>query len=314
MVIDIETLCSIIFVLVDDWYQKQGVHLLKGKRGAKPEFSDSEVITLMLMMDFIPFPSERQFWAFIRANYLALFPRLIDRSQFNHRARGLRLVVEAFRRYWASELGVTATTQLLLDTKPVPVMGYKRSKKHSDFAGQAAYGVCKSRNMKYFGFKLVMLTTLDGTPVAFELVPADADERDAAEEMLAFVWNCDIYSDKGFLGEDWQQEQLDWHGNRIWAPKRVNQKKQNDPDCDRFLNSIRERIEGAFNEVQNTSRNLERLLAKTVVGLCTRVIAKMASHILKLVLRRSFGIDVQTFSNPAAWEPPLLGKITLHLS
>jgi hypothetical protein len=314
MVIDIETLCTIIFVLVDDWYQKQGVHLLKGKRGAKPEFSDSEVITLMLMMDFIPFPSERQFWAFIRANYLALFPRLIDRSQFNHRARGLRLVVEAFRRYWASELGVTATTQLLLDTKPVPVMGYKRSKKHSDFAGQAAYGVCKSRNMKYFGFKLVMLTTLDGTPVAFELVPADADERDAAEEMLAFVWNCDIYSDKGFLGEDWQQEQLDWHGNRIWAPKRVNQKKQNDPDCDRFLNSIRERIEGAFNEVQNTSRNLERLLAKTVVGLCTRVIAKMASHILKLVLRRSFGIDVQTFSNPAAWEPPLLGKITLHLS
>jgi hypothetical protein len=314
MVIDIETLCSIIFVLVDDWYQKQGVHLLKGKRGAKPEFSDSEVITLMLMMDFIPFPSERQFWAFIRANYLALFPRLIDRSQFNHRARGLRLVVEAFRRYWASELGVTATTQLLLDTKPVPVMGYKRSKKHSDFAGQAAYGVCKSRNMKYFGFKLVMLTTLDGTPVAFELVPADADERDAAEEMLAFVWNCDIYSDKGFLGEDCQQEQLDWHGNRIWAPKRVNQKKQNDPDCDRFLNSIRERIEGAFNEVQNTSRNLERLLAKTVVGLCTRVIAKMASHILKLVLRRSFGIDVQTFSNPAAWEPPLLGKITLHLS
>jgi len=105
MVIDIETLCSIIFVLVDDWYQKQGVHLLKGKRGAKPEFSDSEVITLMLMMDFIPFPSERQFWAFIRANYLALFPRLIDRSQFNRRARGLRLVVEAFRRYWASELG-----------------------------------------------------------------------------------------------------------------------------------------------------------------------------------------------------------------
>ena len=300
MVIDIETLCTIIFVLVDDWYQEYGVHLLKGKRGAKPEFSDSEVITLMLMMDFIPFPGERQFWAFIRANYLALFPRLIDRSQFNRRARGLRLVVESFRRYWASELGVTTTTQLLLDTKPVPVMGYKRSKKQSDFAGKAAYGVCKSRNMKYFGFKLVMLTTLDGIPVAFELVPANADERDAAEEALAFAWNCDIYSDKGFLGEDWQQEQLDWHGNRIWTPKRVNQKKQNDPEFDRFLNSIRERVEGAFNEVQNTGRNLERLLAKTVVGLCTRLIAKMTSHILKLVLRRFFGIDVQTFSTVAA--------------
>lgn len=300
MAIDIETVFTIVFVLVDDWYQTYGVHLLKGKRGAKPEFSDSEVITLMIMMDFIPFPAERQFWGFIRANYLYLFPRLIDRSQFNRRSRRLRLVVEAFRRYLVSEWGATEATVLLLDTKPIPVMGYKRSKRHSDFAGQAAYGVCKSRNMKYFGFKLVLLTTLDGIPVAFELVPANTDERDAAEEVLAFTWNSDIIGDKGFLGKDWQQDQLDWHGNRVWTSKRVNQKQQNDPEFDRWLNSVRERVEGAFNEIQNTGRNLERLLAKTVVGLGTRVIAKMTSHIVKLVLRRFYGIDVQSFSTEAA--------------
>lgn len=61
------------------------------------------------------------------------------------------------------------------------------------------------------------------------------------------------------------------------------------------MNSLRERIEGAFNEVQNTGRNLERLLRKTIIGLYTHVIAKMASHTLKLVFRRLFGIDVQTF-------------------
>jgi hypothetical protein len=58
---------------------------------------------------------------------------------------------------------------------------------------------------------------------------------------------------------------------------------------------VRERIEGAFNELQNTGRNLERLLTKTVSGLTTRVIAKVASHTLKLLLRRRFGIEVQTF-------------------
>jgi hypothetical protein len=77
--------------------------------------------------------------------------------------------------------------------------------------------------------------------------------------------------------------------------EKVNQKVQNPPGFDLWLNSIRERVEGAFNEVQNTGRNLERLLRKTVVGLITHVIAKMASHALKLVLRRFFGIDVQTF-------------------
>jgi hypothetical protein len=38
--------------------------------------------------------------------------------------------------------------------------------------------------LKYFGYKSVMLTTLDGTPYASELVPANTDERDAADEIL----------------------------------------------------------------------------------------------------------------------------------
>jgi len=97
--IPISDLLTIIFVVVDDWYKTQGARLLKGKPGAKPQFTDSEVITLMLAMDFVPFPGETQFLGYIRANYLCLFPRLLDQSQFNRRARGLRLLVEELRRY-----------------------------------------------------------------------------------------------------------------------------------------------------------------------------------------------------------------------
>jgi hypothetical protein len=39
--ITVSDLLTIIFVLVDDWYQTYGVRYLKGKPGAKPEFSDS---------------------------------------------------------------------------------------------------------------------------------------------------------------------------------------------------------------------------------------------------------------------------------
>jgi hypothetical protein len=147
--IDIETLLTIIYVLVDDWYQAEGRHLLKSKPGVKPIFSDSEVITLLLAMD-LPFPGETQFWGFVRANYLHLFPRLVDQSQFNRRARDLRLVVEALRQHWAVALGVEHETQFLLDTKPVPVMGYKRSKRRSDFAGRADYGYCASGSIGMF--------------------------------------------------------------------------------------------------------------------------------------------------------------------
>jgi len=297
--ISFDELATIVFVLVGDWYQAQGVHLLKGKCGKKPRFSDSEVLTLLLLMDFVPFPGETQFLGFMRANYLALFPELVDQSQFNRRARGLRLVLEALRRDWADEQGLTARQTYLMDTKPVPVVGYKRSKRRSDFAGSATYGYCASRNLHYFGYKLVTLSTLDGVPVVYELVPAHTDERLAAETVLAHVQNSDILCDKGFIGTEWQAEQYDSQGNHIWTTKRANQHAQNPPGFDQWLNAQRERIEGLFNEVQNTGRNLERLLRKTVLGLATHVIAKMTSHLLKRILRLHFGIDVQTFSRVA---------------
>ena len=99
--IPFEELCTIVYVLVDDWYLAHGKKLLKGKRGKKPVFSDSEVITLLLLMDFLPHPGETQFLRFIRANYLALFPELLSQSQFNRRVRTLRLLVEELRKHWA---------------------------------------------------------------------------------------------------------------------------------------------------------------------------------------------------------------------
>jgi len=294
--ISIEEVFTVIYFIVDEWYLSVGQRLLKGKVGRKPRFTDSEVITLMLAQDFIPYPGENQFIGYIRANYLSLFPKLLTQSQYNRRARNLSLLVEEMRRSWLDELGLLSEVDLLLDTKPVPVMGYKRSKKHSDFSGSADYGQCSSRKMKYFGYKLVSLCTLKGIPLVYELVPANTDERLAAESVLYRLRGCNIYADKGFIGEDWQ-EKIFWRtGNRVFTAKRENQHKQNPVEFDRWLNRIRERIEGVFHEVQNTGRNIERLLAKTVLGITTRVIAKMTSHLLKFILRRRYQIDVQTFT------------------
>ena len=293
--IDFPTLLTIMYVLVDDWYKENAPRLLQGKAGAKPNFSDSELITLLLAQDFLPFPAETQFLGYIRANYRAMFPHLVDQSQFNRRARALRLLVEELRRNFLNSLGVLHETAFLLDTKPVPVVGYKRRKSHSEFRQSADFGYCVARRLHYFGYKFVALTTFDGLPIVYELVPANTDERDAAEEVLEAVRQCDIFGDKGFIGVEWQEEVKEQTGNRIWTVKRVNQTEQNPKSFDRWLNSVRERIEGTFNELQNTGRNLERLLTKTVIGLSTRVIAKVASHTLKLFLRRTFGIDVQTF-------------------
>jgi hypothetical protein len=219
----------------------------------------------------------------------------LERSQFNRRLRKLGDEIEILRRMWVQQLGSENANSFVIDTKPIPVVGYRRSKKHSDFDGSANYGSCAARKMKYFGYKLVVLSTLKGIPVAYELVSANTDAPKAVEGVLQLVRGSDIYGDKGFIGQQWQSAVLDSTGNRIWTIQRENQHPQVSSHLKRLISRVRQRIEGVFNEIQNTGRNPERLLNKTVKGLVTHIAIKMTSHTLRLFLRHHFGIDVLTF-------------------
>ena len=294
--ITISDIMTIIFVLIDDWYQANATDFRKGRPGQRPEFSDSEMMTVMVTMDFIPFPSERQFIAYLRGNHLDLFPKLVEQSQFNRRARAVAPLLEQFRQQWLIRIGATLACEGLLDTKPIPVVGYRRSKRRSDFLGSAAYGYCASKKMYYFGYKLVAISSLAGIPLIYDLVPANIDERQAAETLLARLSGSHLFADKGFLSQAWQDDILQWTGNCIWTPKRKNQSAQQSQDFERWLNRLRLRIEGLFNEIQNVGKNIERLLAKTALGLCARIVAKLTSHLLKYILRNNFGTDVLSFS------------------
>jgi hypothetical protein len=124
---------------------------------------------------------------------------------------------------------------------------------------------------------------------------ANTDERKAAETVINHFSCCDVFADMGFLGLAWQTQVFDQTNNLFWTPRRANQTYQNAPNLDRWLSSMREQIEGVFHEIQNTGRNIERLLAKTILGLCTRVIAKIASHLLRHILLIDFHVNVQSF-------------------
>ncbi len=59
-------------------------------------------------------------------------------------------------------LGVLDMDTAVIDSAPIPTVGYKRDKKSSDFEGFSGYGVCSSKAMQYFGVKLHNLVTLTG--------------------------------------------------------------------------------------------------------------------------------------------------------
>jgi len=250
----------------------------------------------MVAQDFLPYAGETQYVAYIRANYQREFPQVVDQRQYKRRARALWRVLEALREAGVGEWEAWTDQPLWLDTKPVPVGGYPRSKRYSDFAGYASYGYCAARQLHYFGFKRVALTTLAGLPVVYDLVSANTDERLAAACVGWRVQAGAIFADKGFIGDRWQAAVRHAWGNRIWTTKRANQASQHAPALEALLARDRERIEATFHQLQNTGRHLERLVAKTVHGLRTRLVTKLAALTLRYLLRRRFGLDLFAFS------------------
>lgn len=295
MYLDFVTLATIIFVIIDDWYKLNGNKYLCGKVGQKPTFTDSEVLTLMLLQEFLPFHSERRFLNFIRGNYQNLFPKIVDQSQFNRRARSLHLIENELRKSLTESIGAYLTALYVLDTAPVPVVGYKRPKNKSDFWGSAAYGYCVSKKLHYWGYKFILLATSSGIPVAVELVPANVDERDAAEEVLPYANVGSIaLGDKGFIDSQRQKEGERRYGVSVYTFKRTNQRGKNSPEVQQLLKQYRSQVETTISSLKRVEE-LEHHYAKTVIGLITRVITKVTAYVLRHLLLRFHGIDILNF-------------------
>src|SRR5260370_10753003 len=67
-----------------------------------------------------------------------------------------------------------------------PVWAISASLAESDFAGKADYGVCSSKAMKYFGFKLHSIVSLSGVIMSFLLTPANRYDNQPVVELLDY--------------------------------------------------------------------------------------------------------------------------------
>lgn len=94
-----EDIFTIWFVLIDDAYQVLESHFGRWRRrGPKPTFSDSEVITVALIIDTFFHGHEALGLAFLRRYHADLFPNLLPNGAFNERRRALRLIMEQIRQ------------------------------------------------------------------------------------------------------------------------------------------------------------------------------------------------------------------------
>lgn len=261
---DLDTLLTAIYVLVDDFLpERQGP-------GRPPKIADAELITLAIAQVFMGLPNDRQFLALAAYRLGHLFPYLPKQPGYNKRLRKLAPEIGRAINYLAFNSPGFGDGLRLLDSTPVPCGASRETVRRSEFAGHAAYGYCRSHSRYFWGFRLYLLCSADGTPIAFELAPANAPEREVAREMLERVplAGHTVIADKGFAGAEFEGWMAD-RGATFLRPDR----KDEEP---RFgsLGRIRQWIESVFWTCKG-QLGLERHGARTLPGLCARVALRL---------------------------------------
>jgi hypothetical protein len=187
MNIDLDTFLITVYCIVDDVYHAFCEPAEPVKPGPRPELSNSEVVTLVLLAQWDPRRSERRFLRYAHTHWRGYFPRLLSQSAFNRRARALVGVIA-----WIGPMigeQVTAalgegTAYEVLDSVPVPVMRRCRGRQHRLFTDEAGVGRGGSDKEWFYGVRLLPAVTPAGVIGGFVVGSAATAERWLADSLL----------------------------------------------------------------------------------------------------------------------------------
>jgi hypothetical protein len=287
MITSFTDLCTYVYVVIDDLYQAV-IAPHDHRPGPRSACTESEIITLTLVAELTGQDEEGPFLAYLRRNHPTLFPRLPERTRNNRRRRRLIAVTNHLRlallHRLLRRLAPHERTLCLIDSLPVPVVGFAHARGSHRWYGEAAYGHNATKALTFYGFKLHLLTTHSGLILDFALVPANRTDGDLSEQLLSENARLLVLGDKAYLNAPLQQRLAQRNELTLLTPRRANQPPDPQPHpLTPLLASLRQAIE-TLNAQLAGQFQIECNRAKSVPGLCARVQAKLTAHTLGVYL------------------------------
>ena len=279
-----EDIFTIWYVLIDDAYQ----HLLAclgrrlRQRGPEPTFSDSEVITVAMIIETFFGGNEELGLTFLRQYHSALFPHVLDNGQFNRRRRDLTGVMEVIRRQYTQLLIDPNDPVRLLDSAPVPACTYTRNSHCETVLGPEYMSVMVSKKAKLFGHRFYATASLDQVIDRWMLAPAAPNDGKMTPAFFEDQADLLVLGDNAFLVPD----EIAWLKSErnvtLIAALRKDAKEPMPDKVRRLLNRLRRRIETAFS-VMTTVFNLETPGSRSLSGLLCRITTTVLAYNLSFL-------------------------------
>jgi hypothetical protein len=275
VIADLDTLLIALYVELTDRIipsRKAGSRRL----GRPLEVTDAELVCLAVAQVLLRYDDERHWLRAAPTRVGHLFPRLLGQSEYNGRIKAVAPLMEAALRWLADHTPGSAEMVRLMDATPVPCGQSAITARRSDLYGWAGYGYCPSHSRWYWGAKLLLICTCDGTVTGFGLAnPKLFGERDQARQMLKDqpanrpAPGTAVVTDKGLSGEA-TEEFFAGPGLelRLIRPARKDEKPRY------FPNWLRQRIEAIIWTLKN-QLGLERHGGRVPAGLWARIVQRL---------------------------------------
>ncbi len=276
MIADLDTLLIALYVeLTDRIIPSLGKPC--SRLGRPRELTDAEVACLAVAQVLLRYDDERHWLRAAARRVGHLFPRLLGQSEYNDRLKAAAPLMETALRWLADHTPGSAELLRLMDGTPVPCGQSVVTAKRPDLAGDAGYGYCASHSRFYWGAKLMLIVTPDGTVTGFALAnPKLAGEREQVTQMLARQPanrpepGTAIVADRGFAGQDFEDFLASPDlGLTLTRPARADEKQPRS-----FPNWLRQRVEAIIWTLKS-QLGLERHGGRVPTGRWARIVQRL---------------------------------------
>lgn len=277
-----------VFCLVDDFMKEEYGTVPLRKRGFSPALTDSEVITMRLVGEYLGLGDEKPIWEYFKRHWLEWFPRLGCRTTFTRQSANLWVVTQKLQRQVLKLLGADIDDLHICDGFPIPICHIKRSGFCRKFKGEAAYGYCASKEENYYGFKGNMIISGLGAITGMTATPACVDERDSLYEIINGIKGL-LIGDKGLIRPSLKAD-LYKEGVDLQTPLRRNMKDDRQPEIVKNLVSVRRLVETVISQLTDRYK-IQKMKARDLWHLTHRIIQKVTSHTVALFINCSANPD-----------------------
>ena len=286
---DATTLLITVYCLVDEWLAGRRLR----QRGPRPTLSDSEVLTIECVGEFLGIDTDKGLYDHFRRYWVDWFPALgrVHRTSFVRQAANLWAVKAQLRQQLLGRVSFDPAISIL-DSFPMPVCRFGRAYRCRRLTELASFGRDEGAKQTSYGLRAHLRVCWPGVIADGYLAPANLHDLVLAEELLDGVGGWAL-GDRSY----WSPARaglLADQGVSLLAPSRsANQPR---PRLPGRLVQARRRIETVIGQLVERY-HAKRVWARDAWHVWSRWQRKLLSHTLAVYLCQQTGLGSLRFAD-----------------